>query len=963
MLRFLRVRSVVGASVATFALVSAATVGLQQSGGAQSATTTTRPATTTTRPATTTTRPATTTTRPATTTTRPATTTTVAPTSTTTTSPTTTLAPVACSALSPSTVASVNYSNILTCLSTGTKTAGLNDGNFSIDQMISMPVGSSLLRSATATGYPVVSLTMAKQAVVDMTTNTRVGFVTLRANSNLAVGCCSATVIFSGSGNFLDDAIIEPTSNPNSNFGIGAYFLCDSCTGNTALRVQVHNGLYGILVNTKSGAAGARIESSAVWANGCHGLTFLGGATSATVINNTISNNGSQCFGSGIFAQDNTGQFVLDGNTVFDNCGPSIGLRTVSLATVKNNNVYSPGNTALAAGCSGAVSMSLHDVSGSTITNNVVRNEGRPTNTLGSRADVDKVYRDTDGIWFGDLPAGANTVVAASLSTTRDNMSAKANSFDGNAFIGNCAAPCYGIGLFTSRGTGFAADGSWSASTTNYFTNNRVNGSNAGSRRGGANWFAANSTCAVFGAPAPCNDDDSQHNPPGGSWSRSDLVFEKYSPSLAAPTIGQFSVAVGNPTSTALLNATGTPSYVLRVFWFSTSGAGQTNGVVDLTDVGPNFSFLASLAGNGRLCQSVGYRDFPNAPQSPEMCVDFIVSAPPGGVNVQPAPTVLTPSELAVTTTGQVIVSANLQSAVAGQLVDYLYTVVRPNGSLESDAFHLDSQLSTGMSWAGLVGLSSYSGPPGFTRVCGTAKYANFPSGGQRDLGCEEIDTSIYLGSSSLSISSGSASLQDKCAAGEESRSANLNVIKSTHFPRDAVFRAGFSFCRNPNALLTSGYSSTGSCDAGNSSSFCPTVGVDESGANRQDQADLITPPSQATPTMIITRHKYSYGVRLGTGNLSVNQTISVLGYSVFLVINDGPTQRACGALFSNPTTAPDNANFLAVARTQPASGAVVPMRKKQGNTYVTDYSKGLPISCTGAPVGNGLITLEFRAP
>lgn len=71
--------------------------------------------------------------------------------------------------------------------------------------------------------------------------------------------------------------------------------------------------------------------------------------------------------------------------------------------------------------------------------------------------------------------------------------------------------PCVGTGYFATRDTGFDAAGGWSAATTNYYTNNKPYGSNVGSRRGGGNWYAANTTCTAQSSPAPCNIDDYQH--------------------------------------------------------------------------------------------------------------------------------------------------------------------------------------------------------------------------------------------------------------------------------------------------------------------------------------------------------------------------------------------------------------------------------------------------------------------
>ncbi|PKN44539.1 MAG: hypothetical protein CVU63_10300, partial [Deltaproteobacteria bacterium HGW-Deltaproteobacteria-20] len=96
------------------------------------------------------------------------------------------------------------------------------------------------------------------------------------------------------------------------------------------------------------------------------------------------------------------------------------------------------------------------------------------------------------------------------------------NTIEDNTFVAGCNSPCVGLGYFVGRETGFAADGSWSAQTTNYFRRNTPFGSNIGSKRCGGNWYAANSTCVAGNLDADCNIDDPQHEGAGHDWARND---------------------------------------------------------------------------------------------------------------------------------------------------------------------------------------------------------------------------------------------------------------------------------------------------------------------------------------------------------------------------------------------------------------------------------------------------------
>lgn len=101
------------------------------------------------------------------------------------------------------------------------------------------------------------------------------------------------------------------------------------------------------------------------------------------------------------------------------------------------------------------------------------------------------------------------------------------DTIDGNQFVASCASPCVGTGYLATRDTGFGGDEGFGATTTNYYTRNDPFGSNVGSARGGANWYAAaqGSCPAANWSPDStlCNRDDPQHDrclewvPIGGS--------------------------------------------------------------------------------------------------------------------------------------------------------------------------------------------------------------------------------------------------------------------------------------------------------------------------------------------------------------------------------------------------------------------------------------------------------------
>jgi len=150
-----------------------------------------------------------------------------------------------------------------------------------------------------------------------------------------------------------------------------------------------------------------------------------------------------------------------------------------------------------------------------------VENSGRDHNRVGVFGDPNGLFHAHGAAGYSDLPHGDDNAIGFLLGQRPDSPGATMNnSFADNEFRAACSAPCVGLGWFASRGTGFDAEGGWSASTTNYFVRNTPNGSNYGSKRCGGNWYAAAETCTGSTWPeGDCNGDDHQHD---GDWARND---------------------------------------------------------------------------------------------------------------------------------------------------------------------------------------------------------------------------------------------------------------------------------------------------------------------------------------------------------------------------------------------------------------------------------------------------------
>jgi hypothetical protein len=447
---------------------------------------------------------------------------------------------VNCLALTPARSPAVNLANINGCLARSPHKAYLTAGTYDVSGTIKVPSGAVLLDQGAITGHPswpsiVLSVndTGATELVSVTGVGGRVGFVNLNANNLLASNPVQSVVLLQGSdSNLIDD-------NGISGAATGAYVLCSACTGNEMLRDNIHGNIFGIIFSYfGDNATDANIvQSSDVHNNKCSGVTFESGygryaGGYGIVRHSKIHDNGGSCSdglpAAAIYAAHNTAGGKVTGNQMYDNCGSDVDMVAVSHFDYENNNIYNPGYQypGAALNCAG-VAVSALNVGSSTFTGNTIENAGNPHNEVGSGgSDPEHVFEATGKPLFSDLPAGGHTVIAFVLSYAPGAGAAyttTGNIIHGNTFIANCASPCLGLGYFTSRDTGYDASGNWSAQTTNYFTNNTPFGSNYGSRRGGGNWYAADSSCTSASSGGDCNVDDYQHN--NGDWARNDRFY------------------------------------------------------------------------------------------------------------------------------------------------------------------------------------------------------------------------------------------------------------------------------------------------------------------------------------------------------------------------------------------------------------------------------------------------------
>ncbi|HET8640342.1 MAG TPA: hypothetical protein VFM37_00290 [Pseudonocardiaceae bacterium] len=452
--------------------------------------------------------------------------------------PHTATAAVDCAALVPSTDPATNLRSINDCLTGVGRRAVLTPGTYPVDGGIVVPDGAHL--AGNPAGIPTIQLvanpTGATRLVRFTGSNASVTRVRLDARNLLALGCCSAVVMFEGAGtggNLIEDAAV--TGAPETT---GIYLLCNSCAGNRMNRVDVFGNFYGLIFGPFNGASYVNsLVASQVHDNRCDGVTFMGTDPAlgrpggfGVIDASSLYRNGRDCEngipGAAIYSAGNRAGARILNSRLYENCGNNLDLVDAERFHIEGNDIHTPGYPVPGAVyyCTASASAALVNIRESTIVRNTVHNSN--TRTIQSRGgDPNRFFNANGAAKYTDLPGGGNGLVSFLLASWRTGTPSQHNTIDGNRFIGSCTSPCVGTGYFATRRTGYNASGGWSAATTNYYTNNNPFGSNVGSRRGGGNWYAANSTCTAQSLPAPCNTDDYQH-PTSVNWARNDGFYQ-----------------------------------------------------------------------------------------------------------------------------------------------------------------------------------------------------------------------------------------------------------------------------------------------------------------------------------------------------------------------------------------------------------------------------------------------------
>lgn len=433
-------------------------------------------------------------------------------------------------ALTPAASANANYEAIMGCLASPARTARLQGGVFLLPKGIQLLPGSHILGNATDPSefarLQIETPTSMSSFVLETSTNSSVGFLTLDGARNLVgSGCCVSVIKVSGNSSRVHDVELL-----NVEGGTGVHFVDKYARGNHFLRVHVHDCFYGVIFTHGLDAERRNVfEDGTIEGVACDAIVFAG---YGEAIRNTVRNTGYNCGGDppnpggGLYCRGNIVGGLIVENVVHDTCGMALDFDSCAHFNVSFNTFRSPGNTFSGQYpfCGGMATATLLDSHNMRLEGNVVSND--LSSNVQSNAilqDPNHVFRDIETAAFSDLPGGADTVlnfVIAQRPWTAARPSVS-NEVIGNVFSSSCnatAGSCLGVGYYSGRGTGLHGPSEcyelhgldrceWRPSR--YIANN-VTGSDVGSRRCGRNWYSSDVLCPV-GAAAPCNEDDSEH--------------------------------------------------------------------------------------------------------------------------------------------------------------------------------------------------------------------------------------------------------------------------------------------------------------------------------------------------------------------------------------------------------------------------------------------------------------------
>lgn len=421
-----------------------------------------------------------------------------------------------CNNLAPASSPATNRASISNCLARGRAT--LASGLFRVDGPILL--GSNKVLSGAPGTRPTIRLAQPNSSNVLIRfdgSGSRVSNLDLDgANAFGNYANASVVTFLTGGGNQLDNSRVFNAQTPPTGHKAAGVYVMGGNGGNLIVNNLIYNNFHGVIfaapftINTAS-----TLARNQIYHNKCDGVTLAG---YGEVVDNVIRGVGWECEngipGGGIYAEENARGALIAGNEIYNTCGHGLDLYRIANFTITRNYVHDPGypegsGHALCYNW-GATPAFLLNARDSVITRNTFANEGRLLNRV--TTDHNGVFSAAGAAAFSDLPEGEARVVGFVLAWNRDPVwTATHNVIDGNFFH----AP---IGHFASRGTGFDAVRGWSASTTNYYTNNHAQRS----ARCGGNWYAASTESC--GTQAPCNLDDSKH-PVAINWARNDGCY------------------------------------------------------------------------------------------------------------------------------------------------------------------------------------------------------------------------------------------------------------------------------------------------------------------------------------------------------------------------------------------------------------------------------------------------------
>lgn len=416
-----------------------------------------------------------------------------------------------------------NLAALVGCLGGGHAT--VVSPEYPVSDGFTMPPGSTL----TGQGKPTIRLvSCSTNHVVSLEGGATLAGVRLDAAGKLPSGANEAVAHVAGAGNVISGCYLgHDAPYPAGSHPVGVYFIDGQASGNRVEDTDIAHNFYGaIFVAGLDASHVNEITGSRIFDHACDGVTFAGYGqlTKSKVYENGFDCGNGPIPGASVYGLGNDLGALIDQNELTEDCGNVIDLDSVSGFVITSNQVRGPGNQwgGKYPWCGGGAAIAVIDSSRLTITGNVATNEGRPQNRL--QSDPNGVFTPPGGPTSGDLPAGTSTTVAFWLGRRPgDARVVNSNTIAGNEFRASCDGDCSGVGYFISRRTGVDPAGNWSAETTSYFTSNNPFGSNVGSRRCGANWYAANSACVPPDLEPECNEDDPQHQGgPGFDWSRND---------------------------------------------------------------------------------------------------------------------------------------------------------------------------------------------------------------------------------------------------------------------------------------------------------------------------------------------------------------------------------------------------------------------------------------------------------